>query len=250
MKHVESILRMSVASEASPIRLVIGPSPWGFRNRSISVHGLKYHFRETAPGDSRLGGFTSVRDSECKSLLILAFYNSWRVLDDGHALVWRESTDRGNRRIIFDSFLLSSLQIVSDPLSLASHIREQTLGVAPLPSSEHWEFSCQLDAETHLFPLPYNWSCFEETLVLADHAEPKENQAARAIFAFDWNTHRVRVFPQDWFNTGDYDLGYQWITRVWRCSDGGIMGEGIRLGRFELDRTNRYVKTWLILNPF
>jgi len=244
------LARMTVISQGSPIRLAIGPSPWGFRNRSVTVAGLNYQFRETVPGDSKLSGLTSIQDSNGETLLILDFYDYVRILDDGHVLLWRESTEAGSRRIIFDSFLLASLKIVSDPIRIAFDIREKKLGAAPLPSSDHWEFCSLLEPGRHRFSIPHDWSRFEETLVLADHLETTVNTPARAIFAFDWNSHLVQVFPQDWFNSGDYDFGYQWITRAWRRSDGAIMGEGIRLGSFELDRTNRQVKTWLVRNPF
>jgi hypothetical protein len=73
---------------------------------------------------------------------------------------------------------------------------------------------------------------------------------SRAIFAFDWLHHRVEVLPQDWFNQGNYDFGYQWIIRVARRTDGTIVGDGIRLGSFELDETNRRVKNWVTRDPF
>ena len=63
-------------------------------------------------------------------------------------------------------------------------------------------------------------------------------------------TRQVEVFPQDWFNDGSYDFGYQWITRVNRRVDGSIAGDGIRLGTFELDATNRMIKRWLTSDPF
>ena len=35
-----------------------------------------------------------------------------------------------------------------------------------------------------------------------------------------------------------------------RQSDGKIVGDGIRLGSFELDDSNRQVKKWISKNPF
>jgi hypothetical protein len=130
-------------------------------------------------------------------------------------------------------------------------MRERKLGVAPLPRSEHWELSPQLEAGVHPLSLPHDWSRFEETLALADHDDANGfHRMARAVFAFDWTKRQVEVFPQDWFNTGDYDFDYQWITRVARCADGRIIGDGIRLGSFELDNTNRRIRKWLAQDPF
>jgi len=238
-------------SAPEPIRLSIGPSPWAFVNRSATAGGATYGFRETAAEDSKLAGLTSIQDAQGATLLILNFQCYARILDDGTILLWREAGEKESKRIVFDSFPLSSLQSVSDPLATAAELREKKLGIAPLPASQHWEFSPRLEPRVHTFSLPHNWSRFEETLVLADHAESNGyDKMARSIFAFDWRKEQVEVLPQDWFNDGKYDFGYQWITRVARRTDGSIVGDGIRLGRFELDDTCRQVKKWLTQDPF
>lgn len=238
-------------SELQPLRLSIGPSPWAFVNRSTKAGGLAYRFRGTAPDDGKLAGLTSLQDAEGNTLLILDFQCYARILDDGTILLWRETGEKESKRIVFDSFPLSSLQRIADPLAAAAQLRESKLGVAPLPSSQHWEFMPRLDAGVHQLSPPHDWSGFEETLVLADHADSNGyDKMSRAIFAFDWRTRQVEVLPQDWFNNGNYDFGYQWVTRVARRSDGSIVGEGIRLGTFELDSTNRNIKMWTRENPF
>jgi hypothetical protein len=56
----------------------------------------------------------------------------------------------------------------------------------------------------------------------------------------------LTVAPQDWFNKGDFDRGYQWPTRVARDPhSGAIVGDGIRIGTFILDGTHRNVVKWL-----
>ena len=239
------------SSDSQPLRLAIGPSPWAFGGRSIVISGVTYRFRETAPGDNKLPGMTSLQDANGTTLVVLGFYCYARILDDGTVLLWRESGEKAERRIIFDCFRLSDLRPVSDPLATASEILEKKLGSAPLPESQHWEFSPRLEAGIHSLSVPHDWSRFEETLVLSDYADADGyEKEARAIFVFNWSKRQVEVFPQDWFNTGDYDFGYQWITRVARRSDGSIVGDGIRLGSFELDETNRRVKKWLNQDPF
>ena len=59
------------------------------------------------------------------------------------------------------------------------------------------------------------------------------------------------LLPQKWFNEGNYDFGYQWITRVERNKKTGrIVGEGIRLGNFELDSTSTQIGRWLEQDVF
>jgi hypothetical protein len=50
----------------------------------------------------------------------------------------------------------------------------------------------------------------------------------------------LRLYPQDWFNDGRVDLGYQWVTRVARDPETGrIHGDGIRIDPFSLDDSMR-----------
>lgn len=65
------------------------------------------------------------------------------------------------------------------------------------------------------------------------------------------HVNRVEVIPQDWFNQGDFDFGYQWVTRVVRePKTGSIVGEGMRMGVFQLDESGRQVSRWLIEDRF
>jgi hypothetical protein len=53
----------------------------------------------------------------------------------------------------------------------------------------------------------------------------------------------VDFYPQDWFNLGEFDYGYQWITRVARDSESGrVIGDGIRLAPFTLDESCRQLQ--------
>ena len=54
----------------------------------------------------------------------------------------------------------------------------------------------------------------------------------------------AQIHPQDWFNQDtEVDDGYQWITRAARnMTTGRILIEGIRIGRFELDESDRKLR--------
>jgi len=55
----------------------------------------------------------------------------------------------------------------------------------------------------------------------------------------DWG-----VYPQDWFNHGNFDFGYQWLTRIARDTETGeITGDGIRIELFALDDSYRQLST-------
>ena len=54
------------------------------------------------------------------------------------------------------------------------------------------------------------------------------------------------MLPQDWFNAGDFDRGYQWPTRAARDDKTRrIVGDGIRIEPFVLDESGRRIAAWL-----
>lgn len=65
-----------------------------------------------------------------------------------------------------------------------------------------------------------------------------------ALLEIKPNASVAVVHPQDWFNKDpQIDFGYQWITRAARdFSTGRIVGEGIRISRFELDESDRQLR--------
>jgi hypothetical protein len=148
--------------------------------------------------------------------------------------------------------MIENLIVISDPVSEAREMRQQKEGVRGLRTYTPFSISCWLAEGVHKINPPAEFLPFEETLVLGDHHPGGDSYAKmfRSIFAFDWGKEQVQVFPQDWFNESNYDFGYQWITRVERRPDGRIVGDGIRLGSFELDETNKRVKRWTSQDPF
>jgi hypothetical protein len=59
------------------------------------------------------------------------------------------------------------------------------------------------------------------------------------------------VVPQNWFTDGAYDFGYQWITRMARSPETGhLIGDGIRIGSFELSNDGSKFLQWLNARHF
>lgn len=80
-------------------------------------------------------------------------------------------------------------------------------------------------------------------LVLADIGSSAgyEAEVHTAILDFDFPNQLVTSYPQDWFNKGSLDFGYQWISQVWRDEEGRLCGEGVRIGEFRLDSTGQHL---------
>jgi len=234
-----------------PLRLSIGPSPWAWKDRSHVMRGSRYRFRDIEATDG-LSGITKILNDKDETLLLLDFQCYARFLDDGTCLLWWETDSKENKSLEFRCFSFQNLSIIADPLTDAKDMRERKEKVRGLPSNKALSVPCYLSEGKHPVTTPSEYLPFEETLVLSDN-QPGANgfdQMFQAIFVFDWINGQVEVIPQDWFNHGAYDFGYQWIARVARLSNGAIVGEGIRLGTFELDETGKQIKKWMAQNEF
>ena len=191
----------------------------------------------------------AVQDASENTILFLDYYSYLLGQDDGSVLYWHETGAKTAQIIEFIRFSLSNAKRINvSPDGLSSE-QQATLYPGSVEAAVRWQFASTGAMGRQDIELPHDWSQFGETLVLASTGTYGLGPS-NAIFAFDWLSNRVEIFPQDWFNQGDYDFGYQWITRVARRSDGSIVGDGIRLGKFELDETFRQVKTWMEEDPF
>lgn len=96
--------------------------------------------------------------------------------------------------------------------------------------------------------LPAAFSGMRDLVMVGGYSMARE-AACAAIFEIREGSasgsRRLCVFPQKWFTKDDYDLGYQWITRVARHPDGTrFIGDGIRLpGRIDFRQPGLFVTT-------
>jgi hypothetical protein len=76
--------------------------------------------------------------------------------------------------------------------------------------------------------------------------QDNSEEAIYAIFELHPKDDSLRVIPQSWFNSEDFDIGYEWITRVIRVpGTDRIIGDGIRIGAFELTENGQKFNIWL-----
>jgi hypothetical protein len=84
---------------------------------------------------------------------------------------------------------------------------------------------------------------FDDFIAVVEIENLYDNQSFHGTALLEIMPYRgfAQLHPQDWFNQdGQMDFGYQWITRAARnAATGRIVGDGIRIGRFELDESDR-----------
>lgn len=225
------------------LREAPGPSPWWCRAPIASTSGSLVWKKFDQPP-----GFDALIDSEGRPRLALPMYIWFRVLDEGWLLLWSRCYTAG--------------EIIPPPIKVhlinVDHLRPlATLDcwMAQKPTDPHFQAVPEFCAGTeiraayppgrHELSLPSAFDRVPEFLIVTDNPSlPKESgQASFCIYAVDPPTRSMEVYPQDWFNDGTPDYGYQWITCATR--DPGtrrLLVSGFRIDNFILDETGRRIE--------
>ena len=116
---------------------------------------------------------------------------------------------------------------------------------ATAPLAE-FEVSCALPPGTHKIDVPPEFRGVPELLLVTSYPAAGKDDPACAILALAPGTGTVEVLPQKWFTASKVDVGYQWVTRVARDPvSHRLVGDGIRIGKFELTDDGCDVERWL-----
>lgn len=255
-------MKLSNRKPALPKLDAPGPSPWYLCGKSIETSVGRYGWCEFEK-DSKLAGMTSLCNPAGACVLLLDFHWYVQQMAEDCLPMWYEKaqTDRDPYTIpsiTFQILKMDKLEPLNDSVQIAKAMRQEGRSVhCKSQPSASYQYMTSVEPGSHrLENVPADLSQLGEVLVLANCRCAIDNSDApsemcRAIFDFNFREASLSVYPQDWFNRGGYDFGYQWITRVAReAGSGQIIGEGIRLGFFRLDKTNRNIEEWLVKDPF
>jgi hypothetical protein len=220
-----------------------GPSPWYMRDCEAPGAGL--HWRVAGDGAETAGKTLLVGPAGVYA--VLDFQNYAMPLGGGFLAIWhqRHTTQGPTEPVVIT--LLKPLQL--EPLSgdEPSLCKSLTKGGHRLLYQGQPEAVVRLETTRQhqrgiefLPPL----QAVGELLILCHssyaNAEPNWERSNLALMVVDTRLGTLDLYPQDWFNAGDLDFGYQWVTRVARDpSTGCVHGEGIRISPFRLAESLR-----------
>jgi hypothetical protein len=212
----------------------VGPAPWYWKTFApLAAGSATYSWR-------RIGGDYVVvleRTAMAAPVLALGFYARPIPANPGFVLVWRPER-RALRISIFEIAELSALPEdawpTEQPRGAERRVVSRTSPVEEIVIPEG------LGAGTHRHDRYRSHFAddLDEVLLLGDG--PSGSPAATSIYAWRPGEGQVEVLPQDWFTDDDFDLGYEWITRVARDPRSGrIVGDGARIADFVLAEDGR-----------
>ncbi len=226
---------------------VPGPSPWYLADGQIILDG--FHWERPAQ-DSIAAGKTLLVGKH-GPIAILGLQNFVKPIGNSTILIWHQAATTG---ILTPPvhFLIVDLQQLT-PLGKDLHVhydlmksREMHILLGGSPSAA---FNVETTVVNEALPLnfPLQVKGLGELLLFCDSSgigiSDGWSKANRALIVVNFRSSTYRLYPQDWFNEGSYDFGYQWTTRAIRnLSTNEIHGEGIRIGSFVLDDSFRNLK--------
>jgi len=227
--------------ETSLFEGVPGPSPWylGLPD-APTVPG----FRWKKAGESQPCWGKTLLVGPDGPVAVLGFYNWVARVSDTSLLVWRQPhVDSGTPTApvglaVIVPRELSPLE--GDAESLCASMASNTaMLLGESPTVEFKLDTTIVGNRLHAtFPEPLHG--LKELLILCcssgANPAPDWRRGDFALLVAQPAASSYQLFAQDWFNQGDFDYGYEWVTRVVRHPETGrVHGEGIRIQPFVLD---------------
>jgi len=178
--------------------------------------------------------------------LALGFYCYVIGITGEQMILWRQVRDnQGNsviRLILFETQTLQPLTDIPDT--------ERTPIVYRGGEIANAELSATWQRGTYDFTFPNPLRQVSELLVLADTRPGpgllRMGNPIMALYTVKPAENKVIVSTLDWWNQGDFDFGYEWITRVTRDPlTGNIVGDGFRILPFMMDPTATKFMGWM-----
>jgi hypothetical protein len=227
-----------------------GPSPWYLRASGPRVQTAWGQGRWVEAGNDEHTAGKMLLQAEDKTLAIVSMYNYALAVDGTIVLFWSQVyVSRGNTAPVHMTAIdCRQLVPLDDPRRMCADLPQgAALKVASGITGEIDVPTTEIGDRKVSFPSPI--SDLDEILILARSSGVDGTDGAiwnECLIVAKPDLGYVEVIPQDWFNKGQWDFGWQWPTRVARDpKTGHIVGDGIRMGVFMLDESCRNVQRWL-----
>ena len=109
-----------------------------------------------------------------------------------------------------------------------------------------FELSARLPEGAHKIDVPQEFRSLDELLLVSSRPAKTRDDAACNLYVLYPQAGLVEVLPQRWFTANQYEVGRQWIARMARDPESHrLIGEGVRMGTFELSEDGRDVAEWI-----
>jgi hypothetical protein len=252
-----SIFQKFRKDQQGPLADEPGPSTWHLKPLRGVGRADRVLAWQPPGGEASKSGKRFLVDHDARALLLVDFYCWVRPLGASRLLVWHQT----KRAAVQSRAEVPTVHIHLFDLARLGPLVDAGRACQELDASSEsvlWSgghvacctVAASKAAGLHHLDVPEPLNDAPELFVLVDAARPPDAPRIH-LWIVRPGAGTLEVLPQDWFNTGSFDVGYQWITRVAREPvSGRLVGEGMRLRPFALDDSGTQVQEWLDVNPF
>ncbi len=227
------------------IESAIGPSPWYWNTFPTIVGASGQKFLWSYHGnDGELAYLVTLALPQERDKPRLALNTYSRAFPIGSNLLGVWCPEPGALRLLcFDPDQLKAFSF-TDVVGWFKPSTERVYS-ATEPLAE-LELSSSLPEGTHKIEVPAEFRGIDELLLINTTPARTKDDPAIAIYVLYAAAGLVEVLPQQWFTANKYEVGRQWIARVVRDpATQRIIGEGVRVGNFELTEDGRNLERWI-----
>lgn len=231
---------MSDTLALKAIEDAIGPAPWYWRTFMPVTGGSGQRFLWRL-ADYGKGRQFPVLESEGEIRFVAHTHTRVLPVPPNRFATWFPVLSETPPRFVSEVRMLcfdpDKLPSISGPAQ-ASGRTYYSAGADPITQ---FSIPVGLPAGDNVLSIPQEFHAINEMLIVGNYAG---DETKTAIYAAYPQLGRVAVFPQLWFK--GFDDGYQWIARVTRHPSSRVfIGDGIRIGKFELTEDGCNLARWL-----
>jgi hypothetical protein len=226
-------------------------APWYFTDSKpvLIKDGKNLKWKYIDKVNDEYVGLLTLRDPIDNIFGLVNIYNYIHSsADKTKFLIWNRATKVDTLNPCVTMHLYETTQLVpldKSDISLLTHYKSnKSFYFAHKPTTTIKYFIEPFIKENN-FSFPTEFKIFDPFLIVAEYEglyDGSKELGNTLILEFNPRANMINCYLQDWFNKSNADLGYQWITRAVRDSNGIIHGQGIRISDFTLDETGTQLK--------
>lgn len=222
----------------------VGPAPWYWKTfPAIDSSGGRFTWSHHGEEGALAHLVTlNVEDKRDQPLLALNTYCRPFIIPPSRLGVWCPE-GRGIRMAALEPAELRPFDLAE----IAGWFKQSSDRIyATIAPVAEFEIPLGLSAGMHKIEVPAELRSLDEVIVPTSYPAKNNDDPAFALYIFYLQAGLLEVLPQKWFTKSQYDVGYQWITRVARDPESQrIFGDGFKLGTFLLEEDGCRLDRWI-----
>ena len=218
----------------SLLQQTVGPAPWYWETfpaiRGAAGQSFVWQFHGTVGALAYLVSLSLSNEPDVPRLALNTYVRPFELKGSRFGLWCPQG--RYVRMSIFDAEQLKTFNFED----VAGWFKQSTERIysATEPVAD-FEFDGMLPQGTHSVDFPPAFQTIDEMHLVSSYPAKSKEDPHAAIYVVYPRAGLVEVLPQRWFTATQFDIGYQWISRVTRDPETHrLIGEGVRIGGFEL----------------